>query len=116
MKLRFFYQPVRDIEAALAFYCGVLGFEEGWREGSTTASVTLPGAQIGMLLDEDANEPPGGPFFVVDDVVAYYEQNRDRLDFAGEPSPIGPGMYARFTDPSGNVIRIMDDTTSRERS
>lgn len=116
MRLRFFYQPVTDLEDAATFYRDVLGWTEAWREGTTTAAFTMPGSDLSIMLDEDPSEPAGGPFLVVEDVRAFYEENKGRLDFIEEPVAIAPGMYARFTDPSGNVIRIMDDTTSRERA
>ncbi len=115
MRLRFLYQPVKDVAQAAAFYRDELGLQEAWREGEAVA-FTLPGSNISLMLDQDPDEATGGPFFVVEDVVDFYERNRDRLSFLGAPTPIGPGMYVRFTDPSGNVIRVMDDTTSRERA
>lgn len=115
MRLRFFYQPVDDIEAAATFYREVLGLEEAWREGSTVA-FDLPGSGAALMLDEDPSAGLGALFFVVPSVADFYRRNRASLSFLEEPRPIPPGLLARFTDPSGNVIRVMDDSTSVERS
>ena len=40
----------------------------------------------------------------------FYEDNSGSLSFVITPRDIPPGMYAAFTDPSGNVIRVMDNT------
>jgi catechol 2,3-dioxygenase-like lactoylglutathione lyase family enzyme len=114
MRLRFIYQPADDLETAEAFYRDELGFEEAWREGPSTMAFKVPGTEVQMLLDVDPSDPGSGPFFVVESVAEFYESNRARLQFLEPPKAIPPGMFARFTDPSGNVIRIMDDTTSRE--
>ena len=114
MRLRFIYQPVADIDAAAAFYRDTLGLEPDWQEGPNTMAFKLPGSNIAIMLDRDPGEGTTGPFFVVDDVLSFYEENRDRLSFIEPPQRIPPGMYARFRDPSGNIIRVMDDTSSRE--
>lgn len=110
MKLSFLYTPVRNLKESLRFYCDTLGFEEAWREGEHTAGLKVPGTEVQILLDEDPTEPAAGGFFMVDSVREFYEQNRDALTFTTEPREIPPGMYARFTDPSGNVIRVLDTT------
>lgn len=114
MRLRFIYTPVEDIEAAAVFYRDVLGLEEAWREGASTMAFKVPGSDVAIMLDQDPSEGPSGPFLVVPSVAEFYERNRTRLAFLEEPRRIPPGMYARFTDPSGNVIRIMDDTMSTD--
>jgi catechol 2,3-dioxygenase-like lactoylglutathione lyase family enzyme len=114
MRLRFWYQPVGDLETAAAFYRDTLGLEEAWREGSTMA-FGLPGSDAKLMIDEDPAENGAGLFFVVPNVAEFYESNRGRMAFLEEPRSIGPGMLVRFTDPAGNVIRLMDDTTSEER-
>lgn len=113
MRLAFIYQPVKNLTEALDFYRDQLGLEEAWREGTEAAALKLPGTDVGLMLDQDEREDKVGPFFVVDDVVDFYTKNQQTLDFLWEPRPIPPGMYTAFTDPSGNVIRLMD--TSAER-
>lgn len=114
MRLAFVYTPVKDLKEALGFYRDRFGFEEAWREGDLAAGLSLPGTDVKLMLDADDRETGTGPFFVVDSVADFFEANRDSLDFLFEPREIPPGLYAAFTDPSGNVVRIMD--TSRERT
>ena len=110
MKLSYLYTPVKDLKEALAFYRDTLGLEEHWREGELTCGLTLPGTEVGLMLDQDTTETKAGPFFTVPDVRAFYEEKKGALLFQGEPSRIPPGWYAAFEDPAGNVIRVMDRT------
>ena len=115
MKLRFVYMPVKSAAEALAFYRDSLGFDELWREGDATIALKT-GGDVALMLDEDTTESQPGPFFVVDDVRAFYERNAGTLSFLGEPRRIPPGWYVTFEDPAGNVLRLMDDTESRENA
>jgi catechol 2,3-dioxygenase-like lactoylglutathione lyase family enzyme len=115
LKLAFVYLPVADLTAALAFYRDTLGFAEAWREGERTCALQLPGTDVGLLLIEDTT--PGlmpGPVFLVDSVMDYYARNKGTVTFSSEPAPIPPGYQVNVTDPSGNVLGIMD--ASRERA
>lgn len=118
MKLAFVYLPVKDLESALALYRDQLGFRESWREGTTTAGLTLPGTEIQMMLEHDADAPheadKPGPIFQVDSVDEFYAQNKGQFVFTVEPHDIPPGRYAAFEDPSGNRIRVLDDTRERQ--
>lgn len=111
MHLRFFALPAPDLDAACAFY-QALGMDIAFADEGV-AGISIPGTDTRFLLDPDITAP--APILVVDDVVDFFEQNRDRLTFIGEPFAIGPGMMASFTDPGGTVVRVMDDTTSNDR-
>lgn len=115
MKLRFIYTPVRDLAAAKTFYVDVLGATVVWEEGSSTCSVRLPGDHVQVMLDQDPSEGAAGPFYVVPSVHTFIERNPS-LTIVRGPDRISPGWYAAFEDPSGNLIRVMDDTESKERS
>lgn len=109
MNLVFNYLPVNDINEALALYRDALGFEVAWREGDATAGLMLPGTEVQLMLDQDAQ--PGdkpGPFFQVDDVDQFYAANKDKLSFNFSPTDIPPGRYVSFDDPSGNRIHVLD--------
>lgn len=115
MKLRFVYMPVKSAGEALAFYRDALGFDELWREGEETIALKT-GGDVALMLDEDTTDTKAGPFFVVEDVRDFYARNKSALSFLGEPRRIPPGWYVTFEDPSGNVLRLMDDTESRENA
>ena len=115
MNLGYVYIPVKSAKEALAFYRDTLGFDELWREGDETIAIRLPGTKVALMIDEDTTDDKVGPFFVVPDVRAFYEQNAGKVGFLGEPRRIPPGWLASFEDPSGNVIRVMDRTESEER-
>jgi predicted enzyme related to lactoylglutathione lyase len=116
MKLRFIYTPVSDLATAKAFYVDVLGAEIVWEEGALTCAVMLPGDHVPIMLDQDTSEVGSGPFYVVPSVTDFLATYEGRIKVIRGPSKIPPGMYAIFEDADGNALRVMDDTTSRERT
>lgn len=114
MKLTMIYLPVKDLEAALTQYRDVLGFEVAWREGELTAGLAVPGSDVLLMLDQASPEgEKPGPFFEVDDVDAFYAEHQGALAFVAPPSPIPPGRYAAFDDPSGNRVHLLDLSAER---
>ena len=100
---------VKDLEASIAWFKDVLGFEElfkvaeaGWAEVSTPAQ----GVSIG-LDQSDADAGGGGgsvPVFGVEDIDAARAELEDKgVEFAGDTVEL-PGMVklATFFDPDGN--------------
>lgn len=112
MKLTFAYMPVQDMAAALGFYRDVLGFQEAWREGATTVSLTLPGTEVQLMLDELTELSPPGPAFLIDSVQHLYAERRSELAFTGDPEEIPGGYWAGFDDPAGNRIYVLDQSTA----
>jgi catechol 2,3-dioxygenase-like lactoylglutathione lyase family enzyme len=110
MKLEFVYTPVSDIKAALEFYRDGLGFQEAWREGEATISLSLPNSDVQMMLDlvEEPTRP--GPFFVVES-VAKFRIEHPNLDYTGETFEIPGGYMTSFTDPWGNLVYLLDQST-----
>jgi len=107
MKLSLIYLPVSDLKGALAFYRDVLGFEEAWREGELTAGLAVPGTDVQLMLDQEADQK-AGPFFQVDDVDAFYAARQADLAFVSPPKSIPPGRYVAFDDPWGNRTHLLD--------
>jgi catechol 2,3-dioxygenase-like lactoylglutathione lyase family enzyme len=110
MKLTFVYQPVDDLEAAVAFYRDTLGLDESWREGKTAAAFTLPGTEVELMLDvpeAGGFGRCGGGFFGVDDVERFFSEHAG-LEPDGEIIDIPGGRAAKFLDPAGNVLRVFD--------
>lgn len=110
MKLAFVYYPVADLSAALRFYRDELGFEEAWREGEGTAGLTLPGTSARLMLDVDATERRPGAVFEVDSVDAFYQGHRDQYTWEEAPVDIPGGRWAVFLDPTGNLVRLIDES------
>lgn len=109
MQLTFLYHPVKDVEAAVAFYRDVLGMDEAWRMGDETAAFTLPGSDVELMLDlVTDSEQPGG-FFGVDDVDRFFQDHKDDISFTQEPIDNGPIRYAAFHDVSGHLIRVFHE-------
>jgi catechol 2,3-dioxygenase-like lactoylglutathione lyase family enzyme len=109
MRLTFLYHPVKDLEKAVGFYREVLSWDESWRMGDETAAMQIPESDVVVMLDlvEDQAGPSG--FFEVDDVDSFYEANKDRIEFEGEPRDIPPIRFIQFRDPGGNLLRVFSN-------
>ncbi len=110
MKLEFLYLPTRDLSDALSLYRDGLGWQEAWREGESTVSLTLPGTEVQLMLDATDPDAPSGPIFVVDSVHDFHAGRPDELRTNGEPEAIPGGFMATFEDQSGNTIYVMDQS------
>lgn len=66
----------------------------------------IPDSDVTVMLDavEDAAGPSG--FFEVDDVDTFFEANKHRIEFEGEPEDVPPIRCVQFRDPGGNLLRF----------
>ena len=102
---------VPDVDAALAFYTGVLGGAvraDRPEFGFAGAWIDLGDNQVHLL--EAATPPVLGQHFAVrvadlDDVVA--ELRAKGVDIA-DPSPVGPGRQTFLSDPAGNTVELYE--------
>lgn len=112
MKLTFLYQPVDDLDAAVAFYRDTLGLDESWREGETTAAFALPGTEVELMLDVPPGTGPewqAGGFFTVDSVHRFVADHPD-IKLVGEIIEVPGGRAATFLDPAGNAVHLVDQS------
>lgn len=115
-KLTMLVIPVSEFDAARRFYRDALGLTETFA-ASETAFYRLGDVSFGVHLEPDQVRTPAGGVrivFEVDDV----DRSRRELEARGvafieEPFDQPLGKLARFTDPSGNVIQIMDRSKTR---
>lgn len=110
MKLRFLFHPVSNAVEAARFYREQFGWTEIWRESDLTICVGIPGAEVGLLLDQDDDGASAGGFFEVPSVDEFYREHKETVNFIVEPKDIPPGRYAIFQDPAGNAVRIFDNS------
>jgi len=107
---------VRDLDEALRFYCGVLGFTEAWKFGEPPhrAGVQLDGAEI--QLDAASVGGPHGPAVLYCHMVGvdeYYQACRRRgavITMALADRPWGARDF-RVVDPSGNRLGFAEVLT-----
>ena len=106
---------VRDVQQALAFYSGVLGFETGWTWGEppTYASVCRGPVEINFGAPEQGQTlSPSSVYITLTDIDAYHEGIRARG--AEIAVPIGDRPYGMrdFTvaDPDGNRLSFGQPT------
>ena len=111
MKLEFMYLPTQDLDATLALYRDTLGFDELWREGDLTVGLAT-GTEVALMIDAAAEPGFGpGPIFITDDVRAFHAKHDGAYELTAPPFEIPGGFLSCFTDPGGNLIYVMDQST-----
>lgn len=118
---------VADLERALAFYCGVLGFELTQRYGSSAAFVSAGGYHhhIGLNTWESRGgpPPPAGTTGLYHLAIRYPDRRTladalRRLEAAGVPLDgasdhgVSEALYLR--DPDGNGVELYWDRPEAE--
>jgi predicted enzyme related to lactoylglutathione lyase len=117
MKLELVPVPVTDVDRALAFYAGQLGFavdvDVRPADGVRVVQLTPPGSacSIGLGTGLPVYEaPPGsirGLHLVVADIAAARAELVDRGVDVGEVTDVGGGvLYASIEDPDGNTLTL----------
>ena len=110
MQLQFMYLPTQDLDAALALYRDVLGFDELWREGDETVGLSS-GTEVALMID--AAPMPGsgpGPVFITEDVKAFHAAHDGAYELTLEPFEIPGGFISAFRDGAGNFVYVMDQS------
>ena len=118
---------VADLERALGFYCGVLGFELTQRYGSSEAFVSAGGYHhhIGLNTWESrgGSQPPAGSTGLYHLAIRYPDRRTladalRRLEAAGVPLEgasdhgVSEALYLR--DPDGNGVELYWDRPEAE--
>lgn len=111
MKLELFLIPTTDLNASLTLYRDGLGFVELWREGETTAALTMPGSDAQIMLDSSDPDAVPGPMLVVESVQAFHDTRPATLTVMAEPSEIPGGYLAAYQEPGGSTIYVLDQST-----
>ena len=111
MKLEFVYVPVAKLDEGLALYRDDLGLTEAWREGETTVALDLPDTDVKLMLDVADSSARPGPMFVVASVATFRSDHPNR-SYDGEAFEIPDGWMTSFSDPWGNAVYIMDQSTA----
>lgn len=111
VKLEFLLTPSSDLEASLALYRDAFGFTELWREGDTTAALSLPGTDVQLMVDASDPDAPAGPIFVVESVESFHATHPESLTVIDEVAEIPGGYMAVYQDPCGATIYVLDQST-----
>jgi uncharacterized protein YndB with AHSA1/START domain/catechol 2,3-dioxygenase-like lactoylglutathione lyase family enzyme len=118
MRLELVPVPVKDVDAAIAFYSGRLGWavdhdiQPGG--GARVTQLTPPGSACSIVLYKDLpglDLPPGtlrGLHLVVDDVRLARETLLSRGVECGAVDDLGGILYVLFADPDGNTWLLQE--------
>lgn len=112
---------VSDVDEAIAFYTGLLGFEvltsaapafADVQRGNLRLLLSGPASSAGRAMPDGASPGPGGwnrIHFVVDDLDAEVKRLRDQgATFRNEIIRGPGGKQILLLDPSGNVVELFE--------
>jgi catechol 2,3-dioxygenase-like lactoylglutathione lyase family enzyme len=117
--------PVSNLDCALDFYAGTIGFElqvdardRNWIE----LGPAEPASKIALYVPKkDDRRQPGGPTGVVLETDSIFEFHRKLIDeevpflLKPERRPWG-GLMAIFLDDDGNELMVVEDPTHYQRN
>jgi catechol 2,3-dioxygenase-like lactoylglutathione lyase family enzyme len=121
---------VDDVDAAIAFYCGALGFDEDMHPAPTFAMLSrgdlrlvlsAPGGGPGggqAMPDGTVPKPGGWNRFQleVDDIEGLVRRLRERgARFRNEIVTGGGGKQVLVEDPAGNPVELFEPTIAEAR-
>lgn len=101
--------PVPDLDAGMAFYCGVLGHELIWRsETLGQAGLRTPESETEIVLCTRLGYEPDWKVASADTAAELFRASGGRVVL--EPIDIPIGRVAVVEDPFGNRLVLLDST------
>jgi catechol 2,3-dioxygenase-like lactoylglutathione lyase family enzyme len=108
---------VSDVEAALAFYHGILGLELLFRAGPTLAFLDAAGVRVMLTTPQGAGAVGSNSilYFIVSDIVAVHatlvERGavNERLPALAAQMPDHELWTGFLRDPDGNLVGLMEE-------
>lgn len=108
---------VSDVEAALAFYHGILGLELLFRAGPTLAFLDAGGVRVMLTTPQGAGAVGSNSilYFIVSDIVAVHatlvERGavNERLPALAAQMPDHELWTGFLRDPDGNLVGLMEE-------
>ena len=82
-----------------------------WREGDSTAALSLPGSELQFMLDSSDPNAAVGPIFVVDSVEKFHAALPSNLAVVDQPAEIPGGFMATYRESGGTTLYILDQST-----
>ncbi len=105
-----------DLQAAVDFY-KKLGLKLVFHVKDQWAEFKIGNLQIGLCpTTESVNLNRTGLVFEVEDINAFYEANKEGLNFLDKPVEAAHGIMASIQDPSGNILDLYQPTPEKLQS
>lgn len=102
-----------DLQAAVDFY-KKLGLKLVFHVKDQWAEFKINDLQIGLCpTPEKVNLNRTGIVFEVGDINAFYESNKESLNFLDKPVEAAHGIMASIQDPSGNILDLYQPTPEK---
>ena len=101
--------PVPNLDAGMAFYCGVLGHELIWRNQTVgQAGLRTPESATEIVLTTRLGYEPDWKVASAGTAAEVFRSNGGRV--VVEPTDIPIGRLAVVEDPFGNRLVVLDST------
>lgn len=102
-----------DLQAAVEFY-QKLGLQLVFHVPHRWAEFKINDLQIGLCpTDEKVQLNRTGIVFEVEDLNAFYQENKDTITFLDKPSEATHGIMASIQDTSGNILDLYQPTPEK---
>jgi predicted enzyme related to lactoylglutathione lyase len=102
-----------DLQAAVDFYKR-LGLTLAFHVKDRWAEFKINDLQIGLCPTEDKiNLNRTGIVFEIANLDAFYEAQKDSLNFLDKPTQAAHGIMASIQDPSGNILDLYQPTPEK---
>lgn len=102
-----------DLQAAVEFY-KKLGLTMVFHVKDRWAEFKIDDLQIGLCpSDEKVSLNRTGIVFEVADLAAFYEAQKEVLNFLDKPTEAAHGVMASIQDPSGNILDLYQPTPEK---
>ena len=103
---------VDALPGAVTYYRDVLGLKL-LRQDAHAAGFLMSDGQTELILRDDPDQPGDEIYFLVDDVRDLYQRREElQLTFVSPPAAVSSGYLATVKDPFGNVLLLLDHTSS----
>jgi catechol 2,3-dioxygenase-like lactoylglutathione lyase family enzyme len=102
------YYWTRDLDAAIAFYTGVIGLELVRRDGNEWAEFRTGSITFALHRSPEEHPPSGTAVFEVDDLdEARFAMAERGAIFDGEGEAAG-ARFASLSDPDSNRLQLIE--------
>lgn len=102
-----------DLPAAIDFYT-MLGFKLKFHLKNQWAELLADNIKIGLCyVSQELPERRSGLVVQYDNLVSFYEANKEKLPFVGELKEKVHGVMVGIKDPGGNIIDLYQPTPEK---
>jgi hypothetical protein len=105
-----------ELEPAVNFYTK-LGFKPVFHLKDKWAEFNLDNVTVGLCpIDQKFDDFRTGFVFQIDDLITFYNENKNNYKFLDEPFEAVHGIMVSIKDPGGNIIDLYQPTPEKMKT